>query len=105
MVSSPHGRVFLPQVHLQVAEKVHIFPRWERQHCTCMDNVILSVSTFYCTITFMLQQRGMRTDCAHDSCIQQHFSAARLEHSALQGGDQVAHMEIHNILQLVGGAV
>lgn len=51
------------------------------------------------------QEGVMHTDSPHDGGIQQHFSATRLQHSALQRGDQVAHMEVHNVLQLVSCAI
>ena len=45
------------------------------------------------------------TYCAHDGGVQEHFSAAGLQGGALQGRDQVAHVEVDNVLQLVRRAV
>ncbi len=44
----------------------------------------------------------MHTNGSHDGGIQQHFSATRLQHSTLKGSDQIANMEVNNVLQLVG---
>ena len=46
-----------------------------------------------------------RTDCAHDGGVEEHFAAAGLQGGALQGRDQVAHVEVDHILQLVRRAV
>lgn len=47
----------------------------------------------------------MRTNGAHDGGVQQHLAPARLQHRALQRRDQVAHVEVDDVLQLVARAV
>ena len=47
----------------------------------------------------------MLTYAAHDGRVEQDFAAARLQGCPLQRGDDVTHMEVDHILQLVGRAV
>ncbi len=55
--------------------------------------------------TVDMHQGAAVTDAAHDSGVDEHFLAARLQRAALQRRDQVADVEVDDVVQLVRRAV